>query len=75
MMRELGAKTDELSVDKATTRAADWYINSVLGDVRRRTVPKKTPEAKQDEAGAVVPDAVRTLCYAVSGSSRPWNNT
>ena len=61
MVRELGAKTDELSVDEATTRAAKWCINSVSGDVRRRTDPRRRQKAKQDEAGAVVPDAVCNL--------------
>ena len=36
-------KTDELSVDEATARAAKWCIDSVSGNVRRRTDPKETP--------------------------------
>ena len=36
-------KTDELSVDEATVRAAKWCIDSVSGNVRRRTDPKETP--------------------------------
>ena len=36
-------KADELSVDEATARAAKWCIDSVSGNVRRRTDPKETP--------------------------------
>merc|ERR1712176_1216127 len=52
-------KTDELSVDEAAARARKWCIDSVTGNVRRCTDPKEDPKkAKQDEAGAVIPDAV-----------------
>merc|ERR1711866_18444 len=51
-------KTDELSVDEAAARAAKWCIDTVTGTVRRCTDPKEdAKKAKQDEAGAVVPDA------------------
>merc|ERR1711912_160630 len=52
-------KTDELSVDEAAARAAKWCIDTVTGTVRRCTDPKEdAKKAKQDEAGAVVPDAI-----------------
>merc|ERR1719161_2967996 len=52
-------KTDELSVDEAAAREAKWCIDTVTGTVRRCTDPKEDAQkAKQDEAGAVVPDAI-----------------
>jgi len=52
-------KTTELSVDEEKARAAKWCIDSVSGSVRRCVDAKEDPKkAKQDEAGAVVPDAV-----------------
>merc|ERR1712216_812190 len=52
-------KTSELSVDEEKARAAKWCIDSVSGSVRRCVDAKEDPKkAKQDEAGAVVPDAV-----------------
>merc|ERR1719194_242482 len=52
-------KSDKLSVDEETARAAKWCIDQVRGDVRRVTDPKEDPKkAKQDEANVVVPDAV-----------------
>jgi len=52
-------KTDELSVDEAAAREAKWCIDTVSGSVRRCTDPKEdAKKAKQDEAGAVVPDAI-----------------
>merc|ERR1712071_747182 len=52
-------KTDELSVDEAAAREAKWCIDTVSGTVRRCTDPKEdAKKAKQDEAGAVVPDAI-----------------
>ena len=36
-------KTDELSVDEATARAAKWCIDSVSGKVRRCTDPNGKP--------------------------------
>merc|ERR1712118_181579 len=55
----LESKSDKLSVDEETARAAKWCIDQVRGDVRRVTDPKEDPkQAKQDEANVVVPDAV-----------------
>merc|ERR1711912_145332 len=52
-------KSTELSVDEEAARATKWCIDSVSGNVRKCTDPKEDPKkAKQDEAGAVVPDAV-----------------
>merc|ERR1712019_147711 len=52
-------KTTELSVDEEAARAAQWCIDSVSGGVRRCTDPKEdAKKAKQDEAGAVIPDAI-----------------
>merc|ERR1712157_468252 len=52
-------KTDDLSVDEEKARATKWCIDSVSGGVRRCCDPKEDPKkAKQDEAAAVVPDAI-----------------
>merc|ERR1711975_23413 len=52
-------KTDELSVDEEAARARKWCIDSVTGNCRLCTDPKEDPKkAKQDEAGAVIPDAL-----------------
>merc|ERR1711937_14335 len=52
-------KTTELSVDEEKARAAKWCIDGVSGSVRRCVDPKDDPKkAKQDEAGAVIPDAL-----------------
>merc|ERR1711937_959606 len=52
-------KTTELSVDEEKARAAKWCIDGVSGSVRRVTAEKDDPKkAKQDEAGAVIPDAL-----------------
>merc|ERR1719168_388980 len=52
-------KTQELSVDEAAAQGQPWCIDAASGEVRRCTSPKEDPKkAKQDEAGAVVPDAV-----------------
>jgi elongation factor 3 len=52
-------KTTELSVDEETARKTKWCIDSVTGGVRRCTDPKDdAKKAKQDEASAVVPDAI-----------------
>merc|ERR1712226_505449 len=52
-------KTSELSVDEEKARATKWCIDGSTGDVRRCTDPKEdAKKAKQDEAGAVVPDAI-----------------
>merc|ERR1711981_979215 len=51
-------KTTELSVDEESARAQKWCIDSVTGSVRRCTDPKEdAKKAKQDEVGAVVPEA------------------
>merc|ERR1712093_967987 len=52
-------KSDKLSVDEETARAAKWCIDGVRGDVRRVTDPKEDPKkAKQDENNVVIPDAI-----------------
>merc|ERR1719428_2564167 len=52
-------KSQELSVDEEAARAQKWCIDSVTGNVRRCTDPKEdAKKAKQDEAGAVIPDAI-----------------
>merc|ERR1719468_1471184 len=52
-------KSQELSVDEEKARAMKWCIDSVSGAVRRCTDPKEdAKKAKQDEAAAVIPDAI-----------------
>merc|ERR1712170_135298 len=52
-------KSTDLSVDEEKARATKWCIDSVSGGVRRCCDPKEDPKkAKQDEAAAVVPDAI-----------------
>merc|ERR1712157_292920 len=52
-------KSQELSVDEEQARAQKWCIDGVTGGVRRCTDPKEdAKKAKQDEAAAVVPDAI-----------------
>merc|ERR1712084_87285 len=52
-------KSTELSVDEEAARATKWCVDSTTGCVRRCTDPKEdAKKAKQDEAGAVVPDAI-----------------
>merc|ERR1739848_884328 len=52
-------QTQELSVDEEQARAEKWCIDGQTGGVRRCTNPKEdAKKAKQDEANAVVPDAV-----------------
>merc|ERR1719277_1924956 len=52
-------KSDSLSVDEEAARKKPWCIDGATGAVRRCTEAKEDPKkAKQDEAGAVVPDAV-----------------
>jgi len=52
-------KTQELSVDEEKARAEKWCVDGTTGAVRRCTDPKEdAKKAKQDEANAVVPDAV-----------------
>merc|ERR1712137_1288723 len=62
-------------------RAQKWCIDSVSGEVRRCCDPKEDPKkAKQDEAAAVVPDAVlgrrqkkkeKTFDYEVKWQFKP----
>merc|ERR1712174_73276 len=52
-------KSQELSDDEEKARAQKWCIDGVTGGVRRCIDPKEdAKKAKQDEAGAVVPDAI-----------------
>merc|ERR1712025_1392657 len=52
-------KTQELSVDEEQARSQKWCIDGNTGAVRRCTDPKEdAKKAKQDEANAVIPDAV-----------------
>merc|ERR1711870_28332 len=52
-------KSTELSVDEEKARATKWCIDGVTGNVRRCTDPKEdAKKAKQDDAGAVVPEAI-----------------
>merc|ERR1712032_1683922 len=52
-------KNTELSVDEEKARAQKWCIDGTSGAVRRCTDPTvDAKKAKQDEAGAVVPDAI-----------------
>merc|ERR1711972_396179 len=52
-------KSTELSVDEEKARSQKWCVDSVSGNVRRCTDPKEdVKKAKQDEAGAVIPDAI-----------------
>merc|ERR1711879_1116722 len=52
-------KSQELSVDEEAARAQKWCIDTVTGNVRRCISPKEdAKKAKQDEAGAVIPDAI-----------------
>merc|ERR1711881_747386 len=77
-------KSSELSVDEEKARATKWCIDGSTGDVRRCTDPKEDPKkAKQDEAGAVVPDAIfnrrqkkkeKTYEYEVKWQFKPIEN-
>merc|ERR1712134_33661 len=52
-------KSDKLSVDEETARKVQWCIDGVTGGVRPCTNPKEdAKKAKQDEANAVVPQAI-----------------
>merc|ERR1712025_763173 len=52
-------KSDKLSVDEEEARKVQWCIDGVSGGVRRCVDPKEDPKkAKQDEAAAVIPDAI-----------------
>merc|ERR1711881_328362 len=77
-------KTTELSVDEEKARATKWCIDAVSGAVRRVTDPKEDPKkAKQDEAAAVIPDAIlnrkqkkkeKTYEYEVKWQFKPMEN-
>merc|ERR1712178_35866 len=52
-------KSDKLSVDEEEARKVQWCIDGVTGGVRPCTNPKEdAKKAKQDEANAVVPQAI-----------------
>merc|ERR1712157_185387 len=52
-------KSTELSVDEEQARQKKWCIDATTGGVRLCTDPKEdAKKAKQDEANAVVPDAI-----------------
>jgi len=52
-------KSDKLSVDEEEARKVQWCIDGVTGGVRPCTNPKEDPKkAKQDEANAVIPQAI-----------------
>merc|ERR1712096_16599 len=77
-------KSTELSVDEEKARSQPWCIDTVSGNVRRCTDPKEeAKKAKQDEAGAVIPDAVmgrrqkkkeKTYEYEVKWQFKPIEN-
>merc|ERR1712190_227397 len=77
-------KSSELSVDEEKARATKWCLDGSTGDVRRCTDPKEDPKkAKQDEAGAVIPDAIfnrrqkkkeKTYEYEVKWQFKPVEN-
>merc|ERR1712232_355432 len=74
-------KTDKLSVDEEDARSKKWCIDAVTGEARLCVTEKEDPKkAKQDEANAVVPDAVlnrkhlkkeKTFTYEVKWQFRP----
>merc|ERR1711990_267028 len=74
-------KSDKLSVDEESARAAKWCIDGVRGDVRRVTDPKEdAKKAKQDENNVVIPDAIlnrrnkkkeKTMEYEVKWQFKP----
>ena len=61
MTGEPGVQTDELSVDKATARAAHGALTACQARFVAELILRRSQEAKQDEASALVPDAVRNL--------------
>merc|ERR1711979_124198 len=77
-------KSTELSVDEEAARAAKWCVDGVTGNVRRCTDPKEdAKKAKQDEAGAVIPEAItnrrqkkkeKTYEYEVKWQFKPVEN-
>merc|ERR1712139_588147 len=77
-------KTQELSVDEEKARREKWCIDGTTGSVRRCTDPKEdAKKAKQDEAGAVIPDAIlnrrqkkkeKTFEYEVKWQFKPMES-
>merc|ERR1719215_38684 len=77
-------KSQELSVDEEKARAQKWCTDAVSGNVRRCIDPKEdAKKAKQDEAAAVVPDALvnrrqkkkeKTYEYEVKWQFKPMEN-
>merc|ERR1719305_753267 len=77
-------KNTELSVDEEKARAQKWCIDGASGAVRRCTDPASdAKKAKQDEAGAVVPDAIlnrrnkkkeKTFEYEIKWQFKPIEN-
>merc|ERR1719410_1701504 len=78
-------KCQELSVDEEAARATKWCIDGVTGNVRRCCDPKEDAKrAKQDEANAVIPDAImgrrqkkkeKTYEYEVKWQFKASDNT
>merc|ERR1712238_161439 len=74
-------KSDKLSVDEESAREKQWCIDAVTGEARLCITMKEDPKkAKQDEANAVVPDAVmnrkakkkeKTFEYEIKWQFRP----
>jgi elongation factor 3 len=78
-------KSQELSVDEEAARAQKWCIDGVTGCARRCIDPKEdAKKAKQDEAGAVIPEAMvnrrqkkkeKTFEYEVKWQFKPIDAT
>jgi elongation factor 3 len=78
-------QAQELSVDEEKARAQKWCIDSADGGIRPCTNPKTdAKKAKQDEASAVVPDAIlnrrpkkkeKTYEYEVKWIEQPVENS
>merc|ERR1719454_1518244 len=74
-------KSDKLSVDEEEARKVQWCIDGVTGGVRPCMNPKENPKkAKQDEANAVIPQAIfnrrqkkkeKTFEYEVNWMHKP----
>jgi elongation factor 3 len=74
-------KSDKLSVDEESARSQMWCIDSTTGAVRKCTSAAEDPKkAKQDEANAVIPDAIlnrrqkkkeKTFEYEMKWQSKP----
>ena len=54
-------KTDELSIDEVTARAAKWRIDSLSTMIIAALILRRRQEARQGEAGAAMPDAICTF--------------